>query len=170
MTWSAKCLLAAEEGLAPDAIDSFSSSMGPCRRKVQDGPWVLIVLLASLNVTTGCLHRGQMRSGGNDWASGFVFLPVLEEEPPLFTAIQGRKCPFCLNRGHVRHIHTEELGSKPTLISRIRKEVSLNRNNFFKGYDRRLVVRVQRRRIRHYFVCENQLCMKKWCQDEIVDE
>jgi hypothetical protein len=126
--------------------------------------------MASLNMATGCLHRGQMTSTGSNRGSGFVFLPIIDEEPPLLTAIQGHKCPFCQTRGHVRHLREEELERRPTLTSRIRKEVSLNRSSFLKGYDRQLLVRVQRRRIRHYFACKNQLCMKRWCQDEIVDE
>jgi hypothetical protein len=128
------------------------------------------VQLASLNVPTGCLHRGQVKSTGSDRDSGVVFLPVIDEETPLLTAVQGRKCPFCQTRGHVKQLREEELESKPTLISRIRKEVSLSRSSFLKGYDRRLLVRVQRRRIRHFFACKNQFCSKKWCQDEIVDE
>jgi hypothetical protein len=129
-----------------------------------------VVQLASLSAPAGCLHRGQMGSGGSDWASGFVFLPVIDEEPPLVVAVQGRRCPFCHTRGHVRHLRELELESKPTLVSRIRKEVSLKPGSFLRGYDRRMSARVQRRRIRHYFTCGNQFCLKKWCQDEVVDE
>jgi hypothetical protein len=126
--------------------------------------------LAFLSDSTGCLGRGRLKSVNGGPADHFIPLPVLEEKSTIWDAIAGRECPFCHNRGKVKLVKSEELGTKPALATRIRKEISLRPDNFLQGYDRHVRVRVRRTRLRDYFACEQEFCQKKWYEDVLVDE
>ena len=96
-------------------------------------------------------------------------MPVFVGEESMWDEILGHRCPFCHRRGKVKEVKTEELGTKPAFVTRIRKEVSLSPSRFLEGYDKRVRVKVKRTIIRYYFVCRAPFCGKKWYSDETVD-